>query len=227
MLYGATMMILYQMSLLQNDRQCMFRFYRFSALLVGSVVVCLVVLCLGCTKLIFSGVGSDFLAKVLKASRLWCLTIASVIFLIAQTLALNIQNPNFLSIVSSLTGLAYGFLFGCFPSLVAEAFGVHGLSTNWGFMTLSPIITGNIFNLSYGMFYDGHSILKPGGERVCTEGLACYRAAYTLTFVSCLVALVVSLWSIWYTHNLRLQEEKSLSRVNERHEHFISEHDFR
>lgn len=157
-----------------------------------------------------SGVGSDFLAKVLKASRLWCLTIASIIFMVAQIFALNIQNPYYLSIVSSLTGLAYGFLFGCFPSLVAEAFGVQGLSTNWGCMTLSPVISGNIFNLFYGMVYDNHSDLKPGGERECTQGLTCYRSAYLVTVVACLLGLVVSLWSIWYTHNLRLQEEKAL-----------------
>lgn len=48
--------------------------------------------------------------------------------------------------------MAYGFLFGVFPSLVAECFGVNGLSQNWGCMTLAPIVFGNIFNLLYGMF---------------------------------------------------------------------------
>jgi len=47
--------------------------------------------------------------------------------------------------------VAYGFLFGVYPSLVAETFGVHGLSQNWGCMTLAPVISGNIFNLLYGM----------------------------------------------------------------------------
>ena len=154
-----------------------------------------------------SGVGSDFLVKVLHASRLWCLTVAALIFLAAQVFALSIENPHYLSFVSGLTGLAYGFLFGCFPSLVAEAFGVHGLSTNWGCMTLSPVISGNVFNLFYGIVYDNHSIVKPGGERECTEGLACYRSAYLVTVVACLVGLVVSLWSIWYIHRLRLKEE--------------------
>jgi hypothetical protein len=74
-------------------------------------------------------------------------------------------------------------------------------------MTLSPVISGNIFNLFYGMVYDSHSIVKPGGERECTEGLACYRSAYLVTVVACLVGLIVSLWSIWYTHRLRLKEE--------------------
>ncbi|KAK0102101.1 hypothetical protein ONS96_006064 [Cadophora gregata f. sp. sojae] len=157
-----------------------------------------------------SGVGSDFLHKVLHASRLWCLTIAATIFLVAQVLALSVETPHYLSLVSSLTGLAYGFLFGCFPSLVAEAFGVHGLSTNWGCMTLSPVISGNIFNLFYGFVFDKHSIVKPGGERECTEGLACYRSAYIITVFACLAGLAISLWSIWYTHQLREKEERDL-----------------
>lgn len=157
-----------------------------------------------------TGVGSDFLAKVLHASRLWCLTIASFIFLAAQVFALHIQNPHYLAFVSGFTGLAYGFLFGCFPSLVAEAFGVHGLSTNWGCMTLSPVISGNVFNLFYGMVYDKHSIVKPGGERECTDGLECYRSAYVVTVFACIFGVVTSLWSIWYTHRLREAEEKDM-----------------
>jgi len=155
-----------------------------------------------------SGVGSDFLVKKLHASRLWCLSFASLIFLAAQLFAISIENPNFLSLVSGLTGLAYGFLFGCFPSLVAEAFGVHGLSQNWGTMTLSPIISGNVFNIFYGLVYDKHSIVEPDGSHGCTDGLACYRSAYLVTVVACLLGLGVSLWSIWYTHRSRQEEER-------------------
>ncbi|RFU35706.1 hypothetical protein B7463_g674, partial [Scytalidium lignicola] len=147
-----------------------------------------------------SGVGSDLLVKVFHANRLWCLVIASLIFLATQLFALNIENPHFLGLVSGLSGLGYGLLFGCFPSVVAEAFGVHGLSTNWGFMTLAPIISGNIFNLFYGMVYDGHSVVLPGGERQCTEGLHCYRSAYLVTVVACILGLILSLYSIHYRH---------------------------
>lgn len=157
-----------------------------------------------------SGVGSDFLVKVLHASRLWCLTAASALFLIAQVLALNIETPHLLVLVSGLTGLAYGFLFGCFPSLVAEAFGIHGLSTNWGFMTLSPVVSGNVFNLFYGTVYDKHSIVEPNGERSCDEGLSCYRSAYVMTSFACVAGLAVSLWSIYHTHRMREEEEKAL-----------------
>jgi hypothetical protein len=75
-------------------------------------------------------------------------------------------------------------------------------------MTLSPVISGNIFNLFYGMVYDKHSIIKPGGERECTEGLACYRSAYLVTIVACLLGFVVSLFSIWNTRRLRAEEER-------------------
>jgi MFS family permease len=190
----------------RSAKQCMYQFYQLVVSLADSEVVSLTSHYLN-PSLIVQGVGSDFLAKVLKASRLWCLTVASLVFLAAQLFALNIENPHYLGLVSGLTGLAYGFLFGCFPSLVAEAFGINGLSTNWGFMTLSPVISGNIFNLFYGMVYDSHSIVKPSGERECTEGLACYRSAYLVTVVACLLGLIVSLWSIWYTHRLRLKEE--------------------
>jgi len=78
-------------------------------------------------------------------------------------------------------------------------------------MTLSPVISGNVFNLFYGMVYDGHSIVKPGGKRECTEGLQCYRSAYVVTVFACISGVAVSLWSIWYTNRLREAEEKDLA----------------
>ncbi|KAH8894053.1 MFS general substrate transporter [Thozetella sp. PMI_491] len=154
-----------------------------------------------------SGVGSDFLVKVLRASRVWCLVIASGIFCIAQLCALNVTNPHYLIFVSSLSGLGYGFLFGGFPSIVAETFGIHGLSQNWGFMTLSPIISGNIFNLFYGMVFDAHSIVGPNGERSCPDGLQCYWAAYMVTLGACGLGFIVTLLVIRHQYYQRLREE--------------------
>ncbi|ODA78478.1 hypothetical protein RJ55_05859 [Drechmeria coniospora] len=126
---------------------------------------------------LLSGVGSDFLVKFLHASRLWCLFIACLVFLVAQLCALIIQNPNLLEFVSGLSGLGYGFLFGVFPSIVTEAFGIRGLSQNWGFMTLAPVISSNVFNLFYGTIYDKHSTIEPGGKRSCHDGIDCYPIA--------------------------------------------------
>ncbi len=133
--------------------------------------------------------------------------LASVIFCGAQISAINIVNPHFLGFVSGLSGLGYGFLFGVFPTMVAETFGIHGLSQNWGFMTLSPVISGNIFNLFYGTVFDSHSIVAPGGERSCPDGLACYRAAYFVTLGACGLGLILTLWAIRKQQLQRLQEE--------------------
>ncbi|KAI0025534.1 MFS general substrate transporter [Xylariomycetidae sp. FL0641] len=146
---------------------------------------------------LLSGVGSDFLVKVLRASRVWCLVIASGIFSLAQLCALNIVNPHYLGLVSGLSGLGYGFLFGVFPSIVAESFGIHGLSQNWGFMTLSPVLSSNVFNLFYGAVFDAHSVMEADGGRTCTDGVECYWAAYVVTLCACGLGFAVTLWVIW------------------------------
>ncbi|KAI3402267.1 hypothetical protein diail_197 [Diaporthe ilicicola] len=158
---------------------------------------------------LLSGVGSDFLVKVLHASRVWCLVIAGFIFTIAQMCALNMVNPNLLGFVSGLSGLGYGFLFGVFPSIVAESFGIHGLSQNWGLMTMSPVVSGNVFNLFYGMVFDHHSVVGPNGERSCVEGLQCYRSAYLVTLGACLVGFVLTLFVIRHQYFQRQREAKS------------------
>ncbi|KAI8630591.1 MFS general substrate transporter [Xylariaceae sp. FL1651] len=155
---------------------------------------------------LLSGVGSDFLVKVLHASRVWCLVIASVIFSLAQICALNVVNPHLLGFVSGFSGLGYGFLFGVFPSIIAESFGIHGLSQNWGFMTLSPVLSSNIFNLFYGIVLDAHSVIEADGQRRCEEGIDCYRSAYVVTLVACGLGLGVTLWVIWHQARTRLRE---------------------
>ncbi|KAI0014286.1 MFS general substrate transporter [Xylariaceae sp. FL0662B] len=147
---------------------------------------------------LLSGVGSDFLVKVLHASRVWCLVVASGIFSLAQVFALNVVNPHLLGFVSGFSGLGYGFLFGVFPSIVAESFGIHGLSQNWGFMTLSPVLSSNVFNLFYGAVFDAHSVVGPDGASACADGIECYRAAYAATLAACGLGLVLTLWVIWH-----------------------------
>ncbi|WZH47411.1 major facilitator superfamily domain-containing protein [Fusarium acuminatum] len=137
-----------------------------------------------------SGVGSDFLVNRLHASRLWCLVIACAIFIFAQVCALNVEDPHLLGLVSGPSGLAYGFLFGVSPSLVAETFGVRGLSQNWGFLTMAPVISSNIFNIFYGKVYDQHSVVGPGGERSCLW----------VTLISCCAGTGLTLWAIRHRH---------------------------
>jgi MFS family permease len=120
--------------------------------------------------------------------------------------ALNIENPHLLWFVSSLSGLGYGFLFGVFPSVVAESFGIRGLSQNWGFMTLAPVISSNIFNIFYGRTFDRHSIIRDNGERVCLEGIECYKAAYWVTLGACGLGLFAALWFIRHQRIQHMKE---------------------
>ncbi|KAH6607879.1 hypothetical protein Trco_004192 [Trichoderma cornu-damae] len=161
---------------------------------------------------LLSGIGSDYLVKTLRASRIWCLAVACLIFLLAQICALQIEIPHKLVFVSGLSGLAYGFLFGVFPSIVAETFGIRGLSQNWGFMTLAPVASGNVFNLLYGRIYDHHSIVEPDGTRSCDDGIACYRSAYAVTSTACALGLVITLYIIHYQ---RVQYLKGKDKLEE------------
>ncbi|KAK7981870.1 hypothetical protein PG996_009556 [Apiospora saccharicola] len=161
---------------------------------------------------LLSGMGSDLLVKLLHASRVWCLVIASGIFAVAQICALRIENPHMLGLVSGFSGLGYGFLFGVFPSIVAESFGIHGLSQNWGYMTLSPVVSSNIFNLFYGAVLDAHSVVEPNGTRTCEDGINCYWTAYMVTLCACALGIVVTLWVIWHQRQERQKEHAKLAR---------------
>lgn len=144
-----------------------------------------------------SGIGSDVLVKRFLMSRFWCLLAASLIFVLAQVSALTIVHPSYLVLVSGLSGFGYGMLFGVYPSLVAHTFGVHGLSQNWGVMTLAPVISGNVFNLIYGRIYDSHSVVDDkSGDRECLEGKSCYQGAFWMTLVASIGAVMVCLYSI-------------------------------
>ena len=148
-------------------------------------------------------------------SRFWCIFLSSSVFTATQLAGTTISNPTHLYLLSSFTGLAYGFLFGAFPSVVAHTFGIAGLSQNWGVMTLAPVISGNIFNLLYGTIYDRHSIVGPQGQRDCSEGLQCYQSAYYVTFFSGLAGMAVSLYTIWQERQIH---GKSGRRKNDAHE---------
>ncbi|KAF2818826.1 MFS general substrate transporter [Ophiobolus disseminans] len=156
-----------------------------------------------------SGIGSDIIVKRLHHSRFWCAAISATIFSVAQICAIRISNPNFLWVVSSLTGLAYGALFGVCPVLVVDAFGPDGFAVNWGFMTLAPVVSGNVYNLFYGAAYDSNSVVEPDGQRGCELGLGCYRTAYFVTLVSSVAGIGACFWGMWgeRQRNRRVLEE--------------------
>ena len=163
---------------------------------------------------LLSGIGSDILVSKLNRSRFWCLFGSALIFCLAQYLGTAVEDPSRLFFVSSCTGLAYGMLFGVYPSLVAHTFGVHGLSQNWGTMTLAPVISGNIFNILYGKIYDSHSIVDDKGHHECLKGLLCYKTAYWVTFWSAIGAVGLCLWSIWHENEAHKKGNEKKNRTD-------------
>jgi MFS family permease len=161
---------------------------------------------------LLSGIGSDHIVKH-HQSRFWCLVVSSSVFTLAQIAALCISDPHYLWIVSSLSGLGYGALFGVYPALVADTFGVSGLSVNWGFMTLAPVVWGAIFNLAYGGIFDKHTIILENGDRVCEDGIECYKDAYWITFFASLVSIGVSFWCIW--HEAYLKRHRAVGQIGD------------
>ena len=153
-----------------------------------------------------SGIGSDWLIHH-NSSRFWTLVASSSVFTLAQIVAMTLENPHHLYWLSGLTGLAYGALFGVFPALTADAFGVSGMAINWGAMTLAPVVSGNFFNLAYGSILDQHSDFEEGPNghkvRVCDDGKACYSSAYWITLCASLFAIG---WSLWCIRSERLQK---------------------
>ncbi|EFQ99319.1 hypothetical protein MGYG_02332 [Nannizzia gypsea CBS 118893] len=159
------------------------------------------------TGRLLSGIGSDFIVKRLHMSRFWCVFVASILFCISQFGGAKISNPHHLLFVSSMTGLAYGVLFGVYPAIVSHAFGISGFSQNWGVMTLAAAIFGHIFNYIYGVIYDSHSKVLPDGTRQCNMGLECYSTAYLVAFyasISCGFLTLVGIFLERYRRHQRI-----------------------
>jgi MFS family permease len=139
-----------------------------------------------------AGISSDVLVKRFHAQRLWLIIFSSSLFLFAQIAALNISNPLHLWIVATLTGLGYGFLIGVTPTLTSDAFGIRGLSTNWGAMMIAAVISGNALNLFYGRVFDDHSTRDDDGRMWCSSGLECYRNAYWISTAAVLIGFGIA-----------------------------------
>lgn len=143
------------------------------------------------------GVISDTVVRKTEspAHRTYLLLPVVLLAIFSQGLAAwpdMINNVHRLLYISCLTGLMYGTLFGLFPVLVFEWFGMRSFSQNWGWMSFAPVIFGNIYNLMFGHVYDAN-VAKGNHVHKCTAGEDCYRSVFELTTVGCLVALGVSL----------------------------------
>lgn len=146
---------------------------------------------------ILIGLLSDFVVTRVRepTARTFFLLPVTIMAVLSQGLAAwpdAITNVHRLLLVSATTGLMYGTLFGLGPVLVFEWFGVRSFSLNWGFMSLSPVIGGNIYNLLFGAVYDSN-VPKGGHNHRCLKGEDCYRAVFVWTTIGCFIALLTSI----------------------------------
>lgn len=71
-----------------------------------------------------AGVIADFTKGKLKLPRSYCMVIVATLFIVSQMMTFSIGSISNLWKASALLGFAYGGLFGLFPTLVIEWFGL-------------------------------------------------------------------------------------------------------
>ena len=70
-----------------------------------------------------TGVTADF-AKHRGVRRAWCIAIVATSFLVSQLVGLGVQDVEHLQYAVALVGLSYGGVFGLFPTITIEWFGI-------------------------------------------------------------------------------------------------------
>ncbi|KAH9928843.1 major facilitator superfamily domain-containing protein [Fomitopsis serialis] len=174
-----------------------------------------------CAGRFFVGMVADFVRNYLQRPRSFCITVVAAIFIVSQVTCYYVSTVENLWRASALLGLAYGCMFGLFPTICIEWFGLPHFSENWGFVSLAPMLGSNIFSLAFGRNLDAHAPHAPEsssaassspsprgildlarraglpGATQCLEGRACYRDSLKVTIAACFVALGLAMYSGW------------------------------
>lgn len=166
-----------------------------------------------CLGRVLSGVGADLVKNRFSAPRTYCIVFIAMLFVLSQAIAAKVDNVQDLWHASALLGLAYGGMFGIFPTITIEWFGLGHFSENWGLVSLSPMIGGNIFSIAFGRNLDAHAPEKSdhyngasskeslaGGvvsNDQCFTGRECYVSSLYLTTLACVAAVCLSVLAAW------------------------------
>ncbi|KAJ7775723.1 major facilitator superfamily domain-containing protein [Mycena maculata] len=154
---------------------------------------------------ILIGLISDNIKNRYGMPRSYSLVIVSTLFFLSQLLAAQIGDVAGLWKASALVGLAYGTIFGLFPTVCIEFFGLSHFSENWGFLSLSPMVGGNLFSIAFGRNLDAHeprestaaAVAVRAAAHQCLEGRSCYVATLGLTGTTCFAAILLSALAAW------------------------------
>jgi len=110
---------------------------------------------------IIIGLLADLVKTKFNSPRSFCIALVAAAFVLSQYMATVIDRVADLWQASALLGLAYGGVFGLFPTMTIEWFGLSHFSENWGFVSVSPMIGGNLFSLAFGQNLDNHAAPDP------------------------------------------------------------------
>jgi hypothetical protein len=167
---------------------------------------------------ILIGITSDFAKNRFHLPRSYCISLVAFLFVVSQIMGVATNDVTNLWKASLALGLAYGGLFGLFPTIAIELFGIAHFSENWGFLSLSPMLGGNLFSIAFGRNLDAHSIIGTqiaspttlnstsnmiasrtaiSSEPQCLEGRDCYVASLYMTTAASCLALALGVWAGW------------------------------
>lgn len=148
---------------------------------------------MNCSGRLTSGFISDKLVKKYGLQRMWVLVTALFVSIAGHVFTIHNQQANNFWIISALIGFSYGLVFGVFPTIVSESFGLKYFSQNWGWVASSPVITSYAFNLLFGKIYDAHS----DSQHTCREGVGCYSQAFHITSLVNVATITLALYVIF------------------------------
>ncbi|KAJ6473175.1 major facilitator superfamily domain-containing protein [Mycena sanguinolenta] len=165
------------------------------------------------------GLISDGVKNRFDFPRSYSLILVSSLFFCSQLLAAQISDLENLWKASVLVGFSYGTIFGLFPTVCIEFFGLSHFSENWGFLSLSPLVGGNLFSIAFGRNLDAHepsetaAAVVSTSARQCLEGRSCYVATLGLTTAACFAAILLSAFAAWRERRKLIAANASRSRI--------------
>ncbi|KAG6917474.1 hypothetical protein DXG01_002451 [Tephrocybe rancida] len=161
---------------------------------------------------IFIGLVSDYTKNHFGFPRSFSLVLASSLSFLSQVMAaLVVDDIKHLWIASAMLGLSHGSVYSLFPNVCLDWFGMPHFSENWGYLSASPIVAGNLFVMVFGRILDAHdkplrkATLPTSVMNTCTLGRECYRDALYLTMGACFLSLLLSIWAGWRDQKMRRQ----------------------
>ncbi|KAG9294066.1 hypothetical protein G9A89_001307 [Geosiphon pyriformis] len=145
-----------------------------------------------CIGRIAAGFISDITKNAFQMRRLWYLMFASIFIFTGQLIvSYFVVDLNRLWISSALIGFGYGNIFSIGPTIISEWFGLRRFGLNWGLISCSTAIGGQILSILYGFNRDSQ-------KNTC-HGANCYNQVFWVTSAGCFMCTLL-LTNLLWTH---------------------------